>query len=177
MKLLQLTPCSRSRHPIILRAWGLLRVAWWGFVLRCPDVYARCRIYIELGSIPSGLLSYSSLLQVISMVVDGSNDRSDIWLGVDAVITTSLPITVPHPFKIIHPIIHSFPRPPIASFHPSGDLKDSLIPLEVTLARCRHHYFNNSHLCPDTRRPFSKTSYHPLSWWKHICLPCHRSKN
>jgi hypothetical protein len=43
----ELTPYSRSRHPIILREWGLLREASWEFVLRYADVYAECRIYIE----------------------------------------------------------------------------------------------------------------------------------
>jgi len=113
---------------------------------------------------------------VISMVEDGSNRESIIWLGVDAVITTSLSITLPHSFINTHPIIHLFTHS-IAVLDSLGDYSDSTLRTVLALARCRHHYFSNSHLCPDTRHPFSKTSYRPLSWSKHICSPCHRFKN
>jgi hypothetical protein len=52
----KLTPCSRSRHPIILRGWGLLREASWGFVVRYGDLYADYRIYFE----------YRAMLLVVS---------------------------------------------------------------------------------------------------------------
>jgi hypothetical protein len=105
----ELTPCSRSRHPIIVREWGLLREAWWVSVLRCAVVYGDCLIYVEYCSIPSSLLSCAPLVQVISMVVDGSNRQSVIWLGVDAVITTSLPINSTPPIQhhtSYHTLLH-----------------------------------------------------------------------
>jgi hypothetical protein len=60
------------------------------------------------------------------MVVDGSNRENVIWLGVDAVITTSLPITLPHAFINVHPIIHFLTRP-IIQFDSLGDSSDSPI--------------------------------------------------